>query len=143
MESLPDRTHRVMSFAREAVVPLAELVRLLRADGCAVTEWILVRSLENDARFRILRPMRGPLADLADPDRPAAVPRRSNAGPTLVVLCGLRPAVAAMAYRRPIREFTALIRRNLARLAPADQTSPLERIRWLRMLTEVTHESHA
>jgi hypothetical protein len=59
MQPLVDRAAAVMDRLGNAAVPLAELVRLLREGGIAVSEPVLQRSLAAEPeRFRLLEPWR-------------------------------------------------------------------------------------
>jgi hypothetical protein len=142
MESLAQRARRVLQTRADPVVPLAEVVRLLRHDGCAVTEWILLRAMRADPGFRLLDPWRGPLAFLAEPPPAVRVePRGSSTRDVdprhvLVLIDDVslpEPPPDAAGIRGRVRRSLVVLGRAL------DEHSLLERVRWLRMLSEAAH----
>jgi hypothetical protein len=159
MEGLAERTWRVLRSHGGAVLDLSSVVPLLRADGCAVTEWVLLRALESDrTRFLIVRPWHGRLNSLAGylaSRERASTPSETiltqhegvvrPIGRVLVVVdphanAGVVQAGPLLRAREPTPpgRVSPRVRRSLVLLGRTlDQHSMLDRIRWLRMLTEV------
>jgi hypothetical protein len=149
MEGLAERTWRVLRSHEGAVLDLSSVVRVMRADGCAVTEWVLQRALETDrTRFLVVRPWRGRLGTLGG--YVAARERLDGSdettlkhdgtgrqvGPVLVVVDPYAGAAAPSPV--PRGRMSARVRRSLVLLGRRlDQHSTLDRLRWLRMLTEL------
>ena len=135
MESLPDRACRVLDRPGQTVATLSTVVRLLRADGCAVTEWVLLRALRLDPRFRVLDPLRGPLRSLRD-----GSPAVCEPGDLTVIRVEVPHLFSAAAS--PPGRADGLERRvgqSLARLATrTEPVSPMERVRWFCMLNELS-----
>lgn len=129
MESLSDRSCRVLDQSGRSVASIATMVRLLRADGCAVTEWVLVRALRLDPRFRVLDPLRGPLNAL----RPW--PLANDSARLTVVHIDQARAVPIEPRTNALAAPRHLIKQSLARLAVRDEPfSPMDQVRWLCML---------
>lgn len=136
MESLPDRTCRVLDQRDRSVATVATVVRWLRADGCAVTEWVLLRALRLDPRFRVLDPLRGPLAGIR-PEEPFGRPAHDL---TLVRID--TPARPTRGNRSEPYAPDHLVRRSLAHLAEREEpVSPMDQVRWLCMLREAGLET--
>src|SRR5262245_43410412 len=59
MQPLVERAAAVLNRVGSAAVPLADLVRLLRDDGVAVSDSVLTRALNAEpGRFRVIEPWR-------------------------------------------------------------------------------------
>lgn len=125
METLADRAHRAALTHPVPALPLAELIRRLRAEGCPVTPSALVQALESEPqRFRLLRPWRGSLAILRDAGRDTT----EHPEDELMVV-----VVDGGSDSDPLGQ----VRRSLALLgSELDDHSEIERSRWLAMVRE-------
>lgn len=138
MESLADRARRVLRGHGSPVVPLSTVVHLLRTDGCAVTEWVLLRAMEADRNFRLVHPWRGSLSFLVETDPGGCAGRRpGEPDPRHVMVltdAGSAPAAARGAQGHGVLN---RMRRSLVLLGRSlDERSLLDRARWLAMLAE-------
>lgn len=127
METLADRAHRAALSHPVPALSLAELIRLLREEGCPVTTSALIRALETEPdRFRLLRPWRGTLAVLRD-GRGDPEAAHGVEDEILVVVCGVGNETDPLGQ---IRRSLAVLGREL------DEQSEIDRSRWLAMVRD-------
>jgi hypothetical protein len=134
METLADRAYRLAVNHVRPALPLPALVALLRGEGCPITAGALLAALRGDPeRFRLLNPWRGTLKALAPVAAGSAMSARPDGSPEAglagVVVIADAPARSCGAHDR-LRRAVLLLGREL------DESSALERSRWLRLVAE-------